>query len=87
MLSVSMPTELAKMDTMEPTKNTEATSKPETARPIADTAQISGAAQAAAKAALQEATETPAQTAKEATGGDRQAQRLVARYAASALAR
>lgn len=47
-----------------------------------DTAQISSAAQAAAKAALQETTETPAQTAKEAQSGDPQAQRVLARYAA-----
>ena len=43
-----------------------------------DTVQISNAA----KALLQEATETPAQTAKEANGGDRQAQRLLAKEAA-----
>ena len=45
-----------------------------------DTVQISSAA----KAALQEATETAVQTAKEARSGDLQAQRLLAREAASA---
>ncbi|MCU1274598.1 MAG: hypothetical protein JWO48_2029 [Bryobacterales bacterium] len=47
-----------------------------------DTVHISSAAQAklsTAQAALQEAAETPAQTAKEASGGDGQAQRLLAR--------
>jgi hypothetical protein len=49
-----------------------------------DTVHLSSTAQAqlsAIQAALQEATETPAQTAKEAFGGDRQAQRLLAREA------
>jgi hypothetical protein len=41
-----------------------------------DTVQISGAAQTA----LQEASETPAQTAAEAQKGDRQAQNLIARH-------
>lgn len=40
-----------------------------------DTVNVS----AAAKAALQEATETPAQTAKEAQRGDKQAQLLLAK--------
>ena len=44
-----------------------------------DTVQLSSAAQAA----LQEALETPAQTAKEAGGGDLQAKRLVAKQAAA----
>ena len=43
-----------------------------------DTVKISTAAQA-----LQEAKETPAQTAKEAQGGDHQAQRLLAKDAAA----
>ena len=43
----------------------------------ADTVQISNAAQAA----LKETLETSAQTAKEAAGGDRQAQRLIVREA------
>jgi hypothetical protein len=43
----------------------------------ADTVQISAAAQA-----LKEATENPAQTAKEAAGGDVQAKRLLAKEAA-----
>ena len=55
----------------------DAPSKPQ---PVArDTVQISSAARAASA----EATETPAQTAKEARAGDRQAQRLLAHYAAA----
>jgi len=38
-------------------------------------------------AALQEATETSAQTAKEAAGGDLQAQKLIAKAAAASPAR
>jgi len=38
-------------------------------------------------AALKEATETSAQTAKEASGGDRQAQKLLAKAATEAAAR
>jgi hypothetical protein len=45
--------------------------------PPNDTVQISGAAQSA----LQEVLEAPAQTAKEARGGDHQAQRLLAKEA------
>jgi hypothetical protein len=45
-----------------------------------DTVQISSAAQKA----LQEATETPAQTAKEARSGDLQAKRLLAKETANA---
>ena len=44
-----------------------------------DTVQISSAAQAV----LREAIETPAQTAKEASSGDHQAQRLLAKEAAA----
>jgi hypothetical protein len=44
-----------------------------------DTVHISNAAQSA----LQEATETQLQTAKEARGGDRQAQRLLAKETAA----
>ncbi len=52
---------------------------PATSTPSADgTVRIS----AAALAALKEATETPAQTAKEARSGDRAAQHLVANAAA-----
>ncbi len=49
-----------------------------TAAPV-DTVQISSAA----LAALKEAQETPAQTAKEAGAGDVQAQRLLAKEAAA----
>jgi hypothetical protein len=48
----------------------------------ADTVQISSAA----KQALQEATETAAQTAKEAQSGDLQAQKLLAKEAAAQAA-
>ena len=54
-----------------------APSKPAAAQE--DSAQLSSAAQAA----LKEATETPAQTSKEASSGDLQAQRLLARESAS----
>ena len=47
-----------------------------------DTVQLTGPAQAAL-AALKETRETPAQTAKEAGQGDRQAQRLLAKEAAA----
>jgi len=53
-----------------PSKPTSTTHVPQ------DTVQISGAAQTA----LQEASETPAQTAAEAQKGDRQAQDLIARH-------
>ncbi len=46
------------------------------------TVQISNAA----KALLEEVTETPAQTAKEASAGDHQAQRLLAKEEAAAKA-
>jgi hypothetical protein len=44
---------------------------------------ISAAGQSASQAASQEAAETPAQSAQEAQHGDRQAQKLVARQAAT----
>jgi hypothetical protein len=53
-------------------------SKPQPA--ATDTVQISSAA----KKALQEATETPEQTAKEARSGDLQAKRLLAKETANA---
>jgi hypothetical protein len=67
-----------------PTPAKPPTEKAEPARhPVAaktDSVQLSAAGQAAL-AALQEASETPAQTAKEAGSGDPQAQRLLAREA------
>jgi hypothetical protein len=63
-------------------QGTKAPAKPEPIRRAVDTAQFSAAARAAAKAALDEGSETPAQTAKEAAAGDHQAQRLLARQAA-----
>lgn len=67
-----------------------ATSKPQPAKPQPqsaastpkDTVQIGNAA----KAALQEATETPSQTAQEARSGDHQAQKLQVKEAAAAKA-
>ncbi len=59
-----------------------ATSKPASSTGQTDTVQLSGAAQALL-AALQEATESPAQTAKEAGAGDPQAQKLLAKAAAA----
>lgn len=55
------------------------------AAPTVDTVQLSAAAQATS-AALKEAMETPAQTAKEASGGDPQAVRLLASEAAAKVA-
>lgn len=66
-------------------KSTTASPKSMQARPqsntsaTTDTVQISSAAQAA----LQEAMETQAQTVKEASSGDRQAQRLLAEEVAA----
>ena len=60
-------------------KQTQSKSQPAAAT---DSVQLSAAGQAAL-AAMQEATETPAQTAKEAAGGDLQAKRLLAREAAA----
>jgi hypothetical protein len=51
---------------------------PSTSPMVSDTVQISNAARA-----LQETLETPAQTAKEASRGDRQAQRLLAKETAA----
>ena len=51
-------------------------------QPSTDTVQISGSA----KALMQEAQETPAQTAQEAGHGDRQALRLLAKEAAAKAA-
>jgi hypothetical protein len=45
----------------------------------ADKVEISASGQSALQKAMQEATETPAQTAQEASKGDVQAQRLLAR--------
>jgi hypothetical protein len=47
-----------------------------------DTVQVRSAAQIAAQATSQEILETSAQTAREAAGGDHQAQRLLAKEAA-----
>ena len=60
------------------TPKTGATQVPAASQAITDTVQISNAARA-----IQEAIETPAQTAKEASNGDRQAQKLLAREAAA----
>ncbi len=75
---------LASASQAQPAANSAAQSLPKaqpqsTAQPVTDTVQISTAAQAA----LRETLETPAQTAKEASSGDRQAQRLLAKEAAA----
>jgi hypothetical protein len=49
--------------------------------PAHSSAPVAGAVLSAAAAALKEVTETSAQTVKEASGGDRQAQRLLAKEA------
>jgi hypothetical protein len=67
------------------TQSTAVTQQPAQAKPQAapkDTVQISSAA----KQILQESIETPAQTTKEAAGGDAQARRLLAREAAAKAA-
>src|SRR5690349_19474835 len=70
-----------------PVSSTSTTSKKPSASkqsPEVDIVHLSNAAQtqlSASRAALQEATETSAQTAKEAMSGDRQAQRLLTRDA------
>jgi hypothetical protein len=53
---------------------------------VTDTVQISSSALAAAKAALEESTETANETAREARAGDPQAQRLLAKQAAAKAA-
>jgi hypothetical protein len=61
---------------------TQKTAKPKPQPAKTDSVQLSSAAQARL-AALQEFTETPAQTSKEAGSGDRQAQRLQAKEQAA----
>jgi hypothetical protein len=63
---------------------TPATANPKSAAP---TPAAAGTALNAVAAALKEATETSAQTAQEARSGDHQAQRLLAKVAASDAAR
>ena len=67
--------------------NSTAPAPPAKVKPAAaksDTVELSSAAQATL-AALKEASETPAQTAQEAGGGDAQAQRLLATEAENKL--
>jgi hypothetical protein len=59
-----------------------APTKPQSTSTSQDSVQLSSTAQAAL-AALAEATETPAQTVKEAGTGDLQAQRLLAKETAA----
>lgn len=72
---------IAPVQTMAAAKTASANQKsaPQTSPIPKDTVQISNAAQTA----LQESQETQAQTAKEAVGGDRQAQRLLAKETAA----
>jgi len=67
-----------------PVQRSTPSSKPAGSQPqsTSDSTQISAAAQAML-AAMKEASETPAQTMREAAGGDRQAVNLLARQAAS----
>ena len=72
-----------------PTGKQPAASKPQPGAETQDTVQLSSTAQtqlSAIKAAVQEAAETPAQTAKEAQSGDLQARRLLAKETAAANA-
>lgn len=72
-----------------PARKQPAASTSQSAAHTHDTVHLSSTAQAQLsqmKAAVQEASETPAQTAKEARSGDLQAQRLLAREAAAAKA-
>ncbi len=76
---------VAPQPTVVPENNTQAP-QPPTAKPAptvkaSDSVKISAAAQA-----MQETIETPAQTAKEAAGGDVQARHLLAREAAEKAA-
>jgi len=70
---------------VKPPNNDPAQSKPQAAP--TDIVQISSAAKTAMQNAVQEATETAAQTDKEARGGDLQAKRLEAKEAAAEEAR
>ena len=84
---VSAITNVAHSQTVAPTdssaqKQPRPKSQSSTTSSSTDTIQLSSAAQAAL-AAVKEAQETPAQTAKEASGGDPQARRLLAREAAA----
>lgn len=66
-------------------KNAKA-AQPQAAPEKQDSVHLSSAAQNQAgllKAAIQEATETPAQTSREARSGDRQAQRVLAKAEAA----
>jgi hypothetical protein len=56
--------------------------KPQPVAAVKDTVQLRAAAKAI-QATFQKAIETPAQTAKETAGGDRQAKRLLAKEAAA----
>ena len=80
-------TNVAQSQTVSPTdssvqKHPQPKSQASTTSSSMDTVQLSAAAQAAL-AAVKETQETPSQTAKEASGGDRQARRLLAREAAA----
>jgi hypothetical protein len=85
-ITSATPTELATATQTRPVASSAASSqKPTPSQPQSttsipkDTVQISTAAQTA----LQEAKETPTQTAQEARSGDHQAQRLLASQAAA----
>jgi hypothetical protein len=77
--ATAQPTVAAKPAISPNQKAAPAKAQTKAAAPIQDTVKISSAAQTA----LQEAVETSVQTAHEARGGDRQAQRLLAKEAAA----
>ena len=83
-MTISHVTQSTSTDTPSPPSSVDSPpARPESNAQAVDRAQISASAQAAAKAAVGEATETKADTAKEARAGDRQAQQLMAKYAAA----
>lgn len=77
--AAASPVQTVTSNTAAPTQKPGQSPTPSTNSTPTDTVRISSAA----KAALQEATETQAQTAREAQNGDTQAQRLLAREEAA----
>jgi hypothetical protein len=75
----AQPINLSSASKRAPSAPSDKSQAPSSSAPATETVSISSAG----KAAAAEATETAAQTAKEARGGDRQAQRLLAKEAAS----
>jgi hypothetical protein len=84
-ISISGSSPVSPADPTPPPAAQKASSEPQTAAPSDTSAVPQEIVQlsAAAQSALREATETPAQTAKEAGHGDAQAKRLLAKQAAA----